>query len=245
MHQFFVKKNDISYQSIKITNKTDIDHITKVLRLSCGDKIFLVEQNAFKYLCKIQEITSNYIETIILEKIPFLNKLNINMTLAQSIIKSTKQDILIQKANELDTNKIIPLITKNTVVKFDSDKDKLHKISRWQKIAAESSKQCKRSDICEILPISTLVEVINLPDYDLKFCCSEKDAEKSLKIILSQHPTAKNILVIIGPEGGWDDSEIELFKKNNIPLISLGNLILRAETAAISILSNIVYEYEL
>lgn len=172
-------------------------------------------------------------------------------------MKSSKQDFVIQKSTELGVNKIIPFFSKNTVVKIESQRDQIQKIKRWQKIAYESSKQCQRADIPDISHIYNLTDLLWLNEFDVKFVCSEKKTQLSLKEYLSMdkeadcqsihidHAGAKKILIIIGPEGGWDDKEIELFKDKNIPLVSLGKLILRAETASITAISDIIYEYEL
>jgi len=174
-------------------------------------------------------------------------KLKINIILAQSIIKSQKQDFLIQKATELGVRTIIPFISKNTVVKFDSEKDKLSKVQRWQKIVYESAKQCKRGDLAEIKPVSTFDEVINLEGYDLKIVCSEKEDAFSIKQFLSENKVAENadILLVIGPEGGWSNKEINKFVENGFASVTLGKLIYRAETAATVAISHIIYEYEL
>ncbi len=90
------------------------------------------------------------------------------------MIKSQKQDFIIQKATELGVRTIIPFVSKNTVVKFNSEKDKLQIVQRWQKIVYESAKQCKRGDLAEVKPVASFDEVLNLDGYDLKLVCSEK-----------------------------------------------------------------------
>jgi len=249
MPQFFISSENIVNNNILITSKNDINHIVNVLRLKKGDKLILTDPGSFIYETEISEIKPNSIETIILDKYEPTRKLNIDITLAQSILKSQKQDIVVQKATELGVNTIIPFISQNTVVKLESEKDKNQKIQRWQKIAYESSKQCQRVTIPEISQIISINELIELNNFDVKLVCAEKDAQFSIKKLLLQNKEniIKNsrILVIIGPEGGWDDKELHLFRSKNITLVSLGNLILRAETASITAISDIIYEYEL
>ncbi|OGI17280.1 MAG: hypothetical protein A2287_09345 [Candidatus Melainabacteria bacterium RIFOXYA12_FULL_32_12] len=249
MPQFFISSENIVNNNILITSKNDINHIVNVLRLKKGDKLILTDPGSLIYETEISEIKPNSIETIILDKYEPTRKLNIDITLAQSILKSQKQDIVIQKATELGVNTIIPFISQNTVVKLESEKDKNQKIQRWQKIAYESSKQCQRVTIPEISQIISINELIELNNFDVKLVCAEKDAQFSIKKLLLQNKEniIKNsrILVIIGPEGGWDDKELQLFRSKNITLVSLGNLILRAETASITAISDIIYEYEL
>jgi 16S rRNA (uracil1498-N3)-methyltransferase len=246
MQGFFVQAGNISGKSIIITEKSDINHIKNVLRCKKGDGLILksTENRVFEVVIKSIEqeiinceIVSSYISDRVLKT---------NITLAQSIIKSQKQDYIIQKATELGVKRIIPFISRNTVVRFESDKDRAHKLQRWQKIVYESAKQCQRGDIAEVTEISTLDEVLKQDGFDLKVLCSEKAADVSLKKFLKDNPVAEgaNVLVIVGPEGGWDDSEIEKFVKAGITPLTLGKLIYRAETAVVAALAQVIYELE-
>ena len=154
MPQFFIKKeNIINNNKIEITNPSDINHISRVLRLGKNDELMLIAPDGYVYETQIKSLNKDSIITQILDKYLSNKKLNINITLAQSIIKSQKQDILIQKASELGVRTIIPMISKNTVVKFQHDKDKNSKVQRWQKISYEASKQCKKIEITGICDI--------------------------------------------------------------------------------------------
>ena len=247
MPQFFIKKENIREDKIFITNKSDINHITNVLRHKKKDKLIFSGPENFVYEAEINLIQADLIEAKITDKYFSDKTLKINITLAQSVIKSQKQDFLIQKATELGVKTIIPVVSKNTVVKFDSEKDKLSKIQRWQKIVYESAKQCKRGDLAEIKPVSSFDEVVNLEGFDLKIVCSEKENTVSVKQFLSKNKVDKNadILLVIGPEGGWDNKEINKFAEKGFASVSLGKLIYRAETAATFAISHIIYEYEL
>jgi len=150
MPGFFVKSENISEDRILIRDKSDIHHISRVLRHEIGDRLVLTEPNGFIYEAEIINVGYDVIETRILSKYPSQDNLNIEITLAQSVLKSQKQEIVIQKASELGATRIIPYISKNTVVRFDSEKDKTFRVKRWQKIAAESAKQCGRNNITEI-----------------------------------------------------------------------------------------------
>lgn len=247
MPQFFVKSENIKEDVILIINPSDIKHIVNVLRLKAGDKLILAAPDDLVYEVQISKIKPDSIETTILEKCESERKLNINIILAQSVLKGPKQDILIQKATELGVRKIIPLTTRNTVVKMASEKDKAQKIQKWQKISCEAAKQCKRIDIPEICPVANLKELLKSDNWGIKIACVEREAKLSIKSFLSRnkHNSKKNILLIIGPEGGWSDDELKLFNENEIFPVSLGNLILRAETAAITAISDVIYEFEL
>jgi 16S rRNA (uracil1498-N3)-methyltransferase len=243
MPNFFVDANNISGKDVLITDKSDINHIKNVLRCAKGDELILksTENKVFEVVIKTiqpDSITCEVINSYVSDRM-----LKTNITLAQSVIKSQKQDFVIQKATELGVRRIIPLISKNTVVRFDSEKDKAHKVQRWQKIVYESAKQCQRGDLAVLNEIITLDDVLKLEGFDLKVLCSEKSADVSLKQFL-QANRGENVLVIIGPEGGWDDSEIEKFQQAGITPLTLGKLIYRAETAVVAALSQVIYELE-
>lgn len=245
MPQFFIKQTNISGKNIEICQKSDIKHITEVLRCKIGDEILFIDDQEILYQANILEFSKDYLKAQIISKEKSIRTLNTDITLIQSIIKSSAQDFVIQKSTELGVKAILPIVSKYTVVKFNNEKDKGKKVEKWQKIAFESCKQCERSKAPEVLPIKTLPEAIAM-DFDIKIACVERTAETSLKDFLRKIkylPTQK-IAIFIGPEGGWNDLEIELFGKNNIAKVSLGNLILRAETASIAALSGIIYEYE-
>lgn len=263
MPHFFINKENISGNTVLITDKSDINHILNVLRYSKKDKLILKAPDNMVYEVVIKGVTPEVIECEVNDSYVSDKVLKTNITLAQSVIKSQKQDFLIQKATELGVKEIIPFVSKNTVVKFPSDKDKARKVQRWQKIVYESSKQCERGDLARINPIASFDEILALEGFDLKVLCSEKKADISIKQFLQEEKTSflreqpsqkgdeihslndAAILLIIGPEGGWDDVEIEKFLAAGITPVTLGKLIYRAETAATAALSHIIYEFEL
>lgn len=245
MPQFFIKSKNIDNKNLFLDDKSVIKHIKDVLRSKTGDEILFIDENEILYTTKLLELSKNLLKAEILYKEKSIRSLKTDITLVQSILKSQAQDFVIQKATELGVKQILPVISKYTVVKIENGKDSAKKIEKWQKIAFESCKQCERSKAPEILPLKSLKDALEM-DFDIKIACVERNADISLKDFLRKTPCRKGqkIAVFIGPEGGWNDEEIELFTQNNIAKISLGNMILRAETAAITALSGVIYEYE-
>ena len=143
-----------------------------------------------------------------------------------------------EKATELGARAVYPVFTDNCALK-------VNKQEKWQKVMYEASKQCERAKIptCEV-PI-TFEELLN-KEFDKVIVFAERSTEKSLRSYLNENPIRKGdkVLVIIGPEGGFSEKEFEYFKQKNLPLITLGNLILKAETAVIVGLGDIIYEYQ-
>lgn len=249
MPHFFVKQDNIFEKRITITDSQDINHILNVLRYNKRDKLVLKGPGNTVYETVIKSANPGFIECEIKESYISDKTLGINISLAQSVLKSPKQDLLVQKATELGVKEIIPFVSRNTVIKFGSEKDKSKKIQRWQKIVYESAKQCQRGDLARVEAVEDFKSLLTLDRFDLKVFCSEKQADVNIKGFLQEKKRNicknSNILLIIGPEGGWDDEEIKHVKEKGIIPLTLGNLVYRSETAAITALSQIIYEYEL
>ena len=164
------------------------------------------------------------------------------MFLAQSPLRSDAQLTIMEKATELGVRGIYPVLTDNCAVKKDIAEAKIEK---WQKVMYEASKQCERAKIPTCYPISSLETVFCL-DFDRIIVFGERSTEQSLKQYLRTNPIKKGekILTIIGPEGGFSQKEFEFFIGKNLPIISLGDLILKADTAVTVALGDIVYEYQ-
>lgn len=243
MLKFFVNKEQVVNDNINIIGQ-DAIHIKKVLRLKNDTLINISDNEKNTYECVIQEINDEQIKCRILSKKEENNENNINITLFQGIAKFDKMDYIVQKATELGINSFYPTITKRTVVKLD-DKSKDKKVQRWQIIANEASKQCKRTCIPKIENVIFLKDICNLVStYDIILLAYENDNNYLKNILKKINKEISNIAVIIGPEGGFEQEEVDmLLKNNNIYSISLGKRILRTETASILLISNILYEF--
>ena len=240
MPHFLISSNSITEDIIKVSEKDLYNHLAKALRIKQGERLMFIDKNEIQYITKVEKITSSEIYTKVVDSYKSKRKLDLDITLAQSVLKPDAQFSSIQKATELGVKSILPLITDNTAVKENMIKNKQEK---WQKIALESVKQCERADIPAVMPDSTLEKALNDKTYDYKIAFVEKDAESSLQEHLKKikPDTAKKFLVIIGPEGGFSDREFELLSRYNIPKITLGNLIYRADTAAVVALASLIY----
>ena len=221
----------------------DARHLKTILRAEPGDIISVVTESK-EYKARIEDINKD-ITCSLLEEIIANNETKINITLCQGIPKQAKMETIIQQNVELGVKTFIPLITERTVVKIN-DKDKEQKkLERWQKIAKESSKQSKRNIIPTVEPIITFKELIERLKEKLK----EKDAAvivpyeleevKLLKDVLKEKQ--ENYYIVIGPEGGFDISEIEMLKDMGAHIVTLGKRILRTETAGVVTAAVVLY----
>lgn len=218
--------SEIQGDYIEILDLSDINHVKNVFRKNIGDKLRAVDGKN-EYFCKIEEIDEKHIKLKIIEKKEDKFSLNIKIDAGISILKGDKMDLTIQKLTELGINKIIPILANRCVVKLDKKKD------RWDNISKEALKQCQGVNPTIIDDIKKMNE-LEFEKYDLIIVPYESEKNIYIKEILkNKDKEIKNILYIIGPEGGFETEEIELLKKREAKIISLGNRILRAETAAI------------
>lgn len=242
MPHFFVDSKNKDNNIIKINDTETYRHIAKSLRARTGEKLLLIDENQIQYETTIEKITKDEIFCNIKDSYPSKRDLDFDLYLAQSPLRSDAQLTIMEKATELGARGIYPIITDNcTLAKSVLEK----KVEKWQKVIFEASKQCERAKIPTCFYPDTIENVLK-NNFDKILVLAERSTEISLKNYLNNNPIKKRekVLVIIGPEGGFSQKEFEHFKKKNLPLISLGDLILKAETAVIITLGNIIYEYK-
>jgi 16S rRNA (uracil1498-N3)-methyltransferase len=242
MHRFFVKKENIKGDSIYIDGE-DVQHISRVLRLKDGDKIVICDQQGMDYNVAIKNISKDTITTTIIDKENSKGEPSIEVVLYQGIPKSTKMDTIIQKCTELGITRIVPVFTVRTVVKLESEKDEAKKVARWTKIAEEAAKQSARGVVPHIdMPMSFEEALKDSRELDLVLIPYEDEQDMSVKAALQGNPP-KAVGFFVGPEGGFDSFEINKAKQSNLVPVTLGNRIMRTETAGLAMLTCIMYEY--
>ncbi len=212
----------------------DYNHIKNVLRMREGDS-FLVSCNGKSDLCSLEAFSDDSVIAVIDEENYQNCELSARIFLFQGLPKSDKMELIIQKCVELGVTDIVPVETSRSIVKID-DKKKQAKTARWQAIAESAAKQSKRNIIPEIHPIISFNQAINeAKKLDIVAVPYEnEDGMSSTKKFLHQIKHNMSIGIFIGPEGGFEENEIELAKSANAHIISLGKRILRTETAAIT-----------
>ena len=243
MPHFFIGINDeINNNLVIIRDKENYRHIARSLRAKTGEKLLLIDKNQIQYETIITKITNNEIICEAKNIYPSRRDLEFDLYLAQSPLRSDSQLTIMEKATELGIRGIYPCITDNCAVKKDVA---ISKIEKWQKVMYEASKQCERAKIPTCFPVTSLKELLN-KKFDRAIVFGERSTEQTLKQYIIKNPVkaGENILVIIGPEGGFSEKEFEYFKEKGLPVISLGDLILKAETAVIVALGDIIYGYQ-
>jgi len=242
MPHFFISTKNITNDLVVIDDKENYQHIARSLRAKIGEKIKLIDENRIRYDGKISEITKNSIKVIIEKRYPSENDLKFDLYLAQTPLRSDFQTLIVEKATELGVRGIYPLYTDNCAISKSIIEKK---IPRWQKIMLEASKQCERADIPECYELTTLENLISTKNFDRIIAFCERNNKNSMKEYFSKKPIHKKekILVIVGAEGGFTKREFDLFENSGIIMLSLGDLILKSETAVIVGLGNIIYEF--
>ena len=245
MNRFFVDAKDVLDNTIRLTDKTDLKHMVKVLRLGIGDIIKISDSVEFEYEAEIVVIKNDFVEARILDKQKFAREPGLKITLFQGIPKQSKMETIIQKTVELGVYSITPVFTDRTIVVDHGSFYK--KIERWQKISDESVKQCKRGIIPQInteINFEGMLKV--LINYDLILFPYENEASFTIKDCLRRiKDKPEDIAIIIGPEGGFSDNEAERLINIGANSVSLGKTILRTETAGMAAIAMIMYELEL
>ncbi len=231
MQRYFAKSKDSNQF---ILEDTDYHHIKNVMRNHIGDQIEVV-YDTMVYICKITNL--NPITLEITDTLIQNSEMNIDVTIALSLVNEQKFDLIIQKLTELGVSNIIPIKTERSIVKLDAKKIP-KKIERWQMICKEASEQSKRIKIPKVHNIISLKELTNVEN-NLKLICSLSENTKPLKEYLKQD--TKEVLFVIGPEGGFSNQEEKMLLANNFLPVSLGKRVMRVETAAIYVASIINY----
>jgi len=241
MHKFFVPKENIKGDTAFIEGD-DVKHIIKVLRLQEGEEVSVNNCEGEEYLGEISKTDKRAVEVKLKEKIELNNESPVKTYLYQGLPKSSKMDLIVQKATELGVSEVVPVITGRVVVK--SELGEFKKVDRWQRIALEACKQSKRSLIPAVkTPIEFEQLLENLKDIDLIVVPYENQEGYGIKhVVKNIDKQVKTAAVVIGPEGGFEEEEIEKLKSLGAHIVTLGPRIFRTETAGFVCVSLLMYE---
>jgi 16S rRNA (uracil1498-N3)-methyltransferase len=236
MQRFFCPPQNIIGEQAIISDQQEIRHIKNSLRLRPQDQVVLFDGQGNEYCGKIKEITSKIIINDI-AKINSLSQLRIpKITVACAIPKQYKIDEIINKLTQLGTDRIIPLETERMIVKLDKSKLRLRQ-ERWKKIVLSAAKQSQRKNLPVIEELQDIRQVLKASaDYDLKIIPTLLGTRKELKEIFLKSKY-RNILVLIGPEGDFTEKEVAYCQACGCIPVSLGDTVLRVETAAVATVS--------
>ncbi len=237
--RFFISPDQIDGPSITIAGE-DVRHIGAVLRMKPGDMLSLSDGAGTEYTVRVVDSGHAEIRTDIVNQ----TKRSVaypRMTLGQGLPKADKMDWIVQKATELGASSIVPLVTERTIVKL-RDEDK--RVNRWQKICREAAMQSYRIDIPRIETVRSLDDFLRTQRSEPRtlLLLPWEEGTTPIKDVLRTHAGMRDIVVLIGPEGGFSPAEADSARSRGFHPVSLGPNILRTETAAVAALSMILYE---
>ena len=234
MRRFFIEQTKITSTKIFITG-SDAAHIKKVLRMKSGDRIGLFDGRGFEYEARIENLLAGSVEVSITKRFLSASESPVQIIVAQALLKDKKMDILARQLTEIGITKLIPFTSIRSVPR--PDKKRLsERRKRWEKIAIEALKQCRRGHVTEIGETITFNDVIKIDDEcDLKIVFWENESKPISDAVQQVHDRHyRKILAVLGPEGGFTEKEIEDARACGFVTASLGPRILRAETASVA-----------
>lgn len=240
MHKFFVPAENFC-ENTAVIEGDDVKHIYKVLRLSDGEEVSINNCDGKEFLGEIEEVNKKQVKVKIIKEIPLNNESAIEVHLFQGLPKAAKMDFIVQKTTELGVKSVTPVVMKRVVVNGTKD----YKVDRWNRIVLEACKQSKRSLIPSVnKPCEFNEMLIQLKSMDLIVVPYENEKGYGLKKAFKEidKNEMKKIAIVIGPEGGFEEEEINMLKDIEAKIVTLGPRILRTETAGFTALNIIMYE---
>lgn len=242
MDRFFTPKNNINLeQNTCIIEGEDVKHISRVLRCRENDKLEVCDMENNEYICEIKEINKDNILLDIIEKVNIKRESNLKVKLYQGMPKGTKMELILQKLTEIGVDEIVLVQAKRSVTKIDNKKED-KKIERWERIIYEAAKQSKRAKIPKLTGVLTFKEALaDMQNNDLNLCPYENERTISIKEAIKDS-SANTIGIFVGPEGGFEEEEVEKIQEIDGKVVSLGPRILRTETASVVASSIVLYE---
>lgn len=244
MHRFFAEPGNIGEKEIVITG-ADVNHIRNVLRMRTDEEVLITDGQGAEYRCKLTELSENEVRAQILWKLSGNAELSSQITLFQGLPKSDKMDLIVQKCVELGVSRIVPVSTKRTVVKLDAKKEQT-RVKRWVTISESAAKQSGRGVIPEVSGVMSfgkaLEEAKKLDVLLIPYERAEHMAET--RRVMSEIRPGQSVGIFIGPEGGFEESEVEEAVAAGARAITLGRRILRTETAGLAVMAMLGYLLE-
>jgi 16S rRNA (uracil1498-N3)-methyltransferase len=243
MRRFVVDEILSTQRSFLITG-SEAKHMTTVLRMGPGDRVILMDKAGERFQAVIRETTRRHVLVEVESPLPSPAPSPVHITLCQALLKSNRMDLLVEKTSELGVNRVLPYRAERTVVQVEESKAP-SKVRRWQEIAQSAAKQSDRGTPAEIEPLYSFSEMLAVLSTEpaMRILLWEREATRSLKDFLRARSPAARVVAMVGPEGGFTEHEVKEAGEAGFISVSLGSRILRAETAAISLVTVIQYEW--
>lgn len=246
MHRFFVPSEALRGISQGLLLPANVAHqVRDVLHMQSGEHLILLDNSGDELLCMVTMSNRTGVEVEPIERRPGRAEPAVHITLCQGMLKSARFEWILEKGTELGVSTFLPTICRRSISGLQEAGPS--KIQRWQRIIQEATEQCGRSRLPELLPIRQFPQIIStLPDEALALIPWEEEREYSLRSALQEVRGIgpPSVVLFIGPEGGFTGEEIQLALSQSVRAVTLGSRILRAETAALATVANVLYELE-
>lgn len=232
--------------------------VRDVLRLSIGERLVLLDNSGDELLASVTGSSRAGVEVELIERRAGKPELSVRIVLCQGLLKSARFEWILEKGVELGVSAFIPILCRRSMTGLEDAG--LAKMQRWQRIAQEAAEQCGRSRLPQLLAIRPLIHALDsITPQTLALMLWEEEQTYTLRDALTAHRTAKalavpdashnpaaalTVMLFIGPEGGLDAEEVALAQRYGAQVVTLGRRILRAETAALAAVANVLYELE-
>jgi 16S rRNA (uracil1498-N3)-methyltransferase len=221
-------------------------HARGVLRLQPGDEVYVFDGAGKEFRCAVREFRRDGAVLDVLEEVePARLASPLNLSLGIALLKGDNFDLVVQKATELGASRLVPVATSRADVRIRNGDEAKRKVTRWQRIALEAAKQCGRARLMEIEEPLGFKALIDRPaeEDELRLMFAERNGTSLGEVARSPLARTPKLFALVGPEGGWADEEIELARKAGWQIITLGGRTLRAETAAITIVTLLQHRF--
>ncbi|TCP53310.1 16S rRNA (uracil1498-N3)-methyltransferase [Tumebacillus sp. BK434] len=242
MQRYFVEPEGIQGDRVTITGD-DVKHIVRVMRMEPGDEVIVCDGVGHAYRVELTGLGSEQVTGRIAERLAGTSEARVKITLAQGLPKGDKMDLIVQKGTEAGISRFLPVEMARCIVQYDNKKEQKRR-ERWQKIAKEAAEQAHRTIIPSVGVGMTFKQLLNhLDGFDLVIVPYEGEKARGLRDVLQEHGQPEHICVVIGPEGGIADGEIEAALAAGAIPVTLGPRIMRTETAGLVAAACICYQF--
>ena len=254
MHRFFIPPDVVNTMNSTITLPKELAHqVRDVLRLNHGEQLLLLDNSGDEIVASVSAISKTGVDVYLLERRAGKSESSVRIILCQGLLKSARFEWILEKGTELGVSVFSPILCRRSMAGLEDAGPS--KIARWKRIIEEAAEQCGRSRLPELLPIRPLIHALNdipagaiaLMPWEEEHSCSLRKALTASKVpqsIVSRSDTqtTTTVVLFIGPEGGLMAEEVALAQRHGVQVVSLGARILRAETAALTTVANVMYE---
>ena len=239
LHRFFVPPEWLHDEHATLKDQTS-RQIARVLRMSPGDRVVLLNNSGNEYLTELQTFHANGIEGRILSSDLGRAEPQTHVTLYQSLLKGDKMDWVLQKGTELGASAFVPVLSRRSIARAKRGEEQM---GRWRRIVAEAAEQSGRSVLPEVYTAMPLADALQQLPHGIALIPYEDERERPIREALHAADDHDRMALFIGPEGGWDPEEITLARNHGAVPVSMGERILRAETAAIAAITIAMYSH--